>query len=456
MSDPLDATLVETAWRLRTSEFSAVEITRLCLDRIAAQDAAIGAFTHVEADCALDVARAADVALARGDAVGPLHGVPIARKDNIGRAGQRLTVGSRAFATRRAEDTAQVLAALDQAGAIDLGATSLAEFAFHVNGVGSLAPPPRNPWNRAHIAGGSSGGSAAAVAARFVFGALGTDSGGSIRSPASLCGITGLMPTRGVVERAGMALGSATVDVIGPMARNARDCARLLSVLAPSIDAEASLDAPVRGLRVGLLRDAWPLPAETRAAIDAAARVFEGAGVLVQHVTWPGLERVNDLASTVFVHEVARTLAPTLAAHADDIHPEIQARLRLGLAIDPARYAEAMRALPEEAAGFVTGPLAGLDALLLPGAPTTAPRFDDVVSGASASVHGAGSRVDPGRYTRAFNYLGVPAIVLPVGFDTQGLPIGMQIVAAPHAEVRLLQLAHAYQHATTWHRRVPD
>lgn len=467
MVDALELSLVEAAAAIRARDASSEDLTRLCLARIEEHDHAVNAFVHVQADSALAAARAADTALARGASVGPLHGVPLARKDNLARAGQRFTSGSRAFAERRGVETATCLRRLDAAGAIDLGGTNMSEFAFHVHGCNSLGGPPRNPWSTARIAGGSSGGSAAAVAARMAFGALGTDSGGSIRSPAALCGVVGLAPTQGCVSRHGMALGSESLDVIGPMARTVQDCAWLLSAIAgpDSRDSHASarlapdfpgaLERPLRGRRLGIVRELPEVREDVARLLADAAAVFADLGAALVEVALPDLDAINALATIVFVSEAAAHHRVVLRERWEEIHPEVRSRLLLAHALPDGSYPRALAARPGILRRFCARVFAGADVMLLPSAPAAAPEFAAILQSGSTDVQDSATSDDPGRYTRGINYLGLPALALPAGFDGGGMPLGLQLVGKPFGEALLLNFGHQYQCATDWHRRRP-
>ena len=460
MSNVLDLSLIAAADAIRRGEISAIELTRLCLARIEQENVGLNAFLHVEAEFALEAARAADRRLARDEAGGALHGIPVARKDNLQRAGQLFTSGSRVFAGRLGEFTASCLTRIDAAGAVDLGGTNMSEFAFHVHGFNSLTGPPRNPWDLSRSAGGSSGGAAAAVAARLAFGAIGSDSGGSIRSPAALCGIVGMAPTPGLISTHGMAPGSATLDRVGPMARTVADCARLLSVLAggdpsnagsgsrPVAGYESELERPVRGLRLGMLRDLPDLNHDTSGVLSAAAAVFRGLGCEPLEIRLSGLDTLNALAMRVFGYEAAASHRDVLRDRAADIHPEVRERLIRGATVSAEDYRSAIDAAESERHEFLRTAFAHADLLLLPAAPSETPDNTDQTAGAPPT--------DPGRYTRAFNYLGLPALALPMGFDPTGHPLSMQLVGKRFDEALLLNLGHHYQLATDSHMRKPS
>ncbi len=473
MTDPLTWTLTEAAAAIRDKSISARELTKASLARIAAYDGNIKAFIRVDGECALNAADRADRELAAGIPVGPLHGVPLAHKDQFERAGRVSSCASKSREGIVSERTATLLTRLDAAGAIDLGALNMSEFAFHVWGLNPLLGPPRNPWDPNRIAGASSGGSAAALAARMVFGALGSDSGGSIRHPAALSGVVGLLPTHGRLSRHGMLGSSATVDAPGPMARAVADVARLLSVLAgpdsadpgcsshPTRDYEAVLETTIAGCRIGIADDALiaDLPADLRDAYLAAIQVFGALGADTVAVDLIELEPLSAVAVMVFASEAAATHTQALREHGDDIEPQVRERLLQGFAYPAAAYIEAVNARSAEARRFVATVLGEAEALLLPAATDVAPRADDVLDG----IPPLATKLDPGYFMRAFNYLGLPALAVPCGFSDnassqdspQGLPIAFQLVGRPFAEATLLNLGHLFQRETGIQRIVP-
>ena len=365
------------------------------------------------------------------------------------------TAGSRTR-HRRAAFTATLLKRLDRAGAIDLGTLNMSEFAFHPWGANRLRPPPANPWDARRFAGASSGGSAAAIAGRLVFGSLGSDSGGSIRCPAAFSGIVGLLPTPGLLSRYGMALTSPTLDQPGPMARSVRDIARLLNVLAGRDPADpATRRRPVadyeRGLGRGLRRLRVAFAPETLATIDPALRpvlaraldTLRSAGVRIVEIPLPSVfTAAHADAGTVFLFEAARTHARVLSRHADELHPEIRARIERGRAIPRGHYRDALARRAATAAAFADHVFRRAPAFLLPAAPIVAPTL-----AALAGPDPALAAADPGRFTRAFNYLGLPALAVPAGLTADGLPVGLQLIGPPFAEATLLRIGAAFERA---------
>jgi aspartyl-tRNA(Asn)/glutamyl-tRNA(Gln) amidotransferase subunit A len=468
----LDDGIVAASEALARGACSSRELTAAALARIAARDRALRAFLRVDAEAALRQAEERDRARRRGDVRGPLDGIPLARKDLFDRAGSITSCGSRAPAPPAAE-TATCLARLDAAGAVDLGALNMSEFAFHPHGLNALGGPARNPWNTARTAGGSSGGSAAALAARFVFGSMGSDSGGSIRHPAALCGVVGLLPTRGRISRFGMMRSSPSLDAAGPMARTALDCGLIYAAVAgpdprdpdsdtPMLATITSAGAPLRGrviARVGEARLA-SISADARQGYENAAAAMRAAGAALVEVELAEWDALNALTAIVFASEVAATHRQRLAAAPEAYSPEVRERIAAGFVYSAADYLDALRVRARMTRRFVEVVFARAEALLLPAAPDVAPRLDEVLPGAARRRYDAGAftlatPADPGRFTRAFNYLGLPALALPAGFSREGLPLGLQLAGRPFGEPTLFEIGRAFQEITDHHERHP-
>jgi aspartyl-tRNA(Asn)/glutamyl-tRNA(Gln) amidotransferase subunit A len=469
MADLFWAPMTELARLIATKAVSPVEVVRVHLDRIAALDPGLKAYITVCPERALDLARAAEGALMAGRPVGPLHGVPYALKDLYDTAGIRTTGGSRIFAERIPEADATVARRLGEAGAILLGKLNMVEFAYGPEGLNGHYGHSRNPWDQAahRMAGGSSSGSGVAVAAGLAPGALGSDTGGSIRIPASLCGITGLKPTYGRVSRSGVLPLAWSMDHVGPMTRSAADCALMLGAMAgydaadastsvlPVPDYAAALNGSLKGLRIGLLRAFFLEVAtpEVRSAVEGAAATLAGGGAVIDEV---------DLAA-VMAHAAAAAMpivaCEALAYHADllrarggDYDPDIARRLRVGAFVGGRHYvrAQQVRALVRDA---VDAGLARHDVLLAPSTPIVAPAVDarEVTLGDGPSD----VRSALIRFTRPFNLSGHPACSLPCGFTPAGLPVGLQVVGRPFDEATVLRVADAFQRLTDFHARRP-
>jgi aspartyl-tRNA(Asn)/glutamyl-tRNA(Gln) amidotransferase subunit A len=468
VADLFWAPMTELARMIASKAVSPVEVVRAHLDRIAALDPGLRAYITVCADPALEAARAAEAALMAGRPLGPLHGVPYALKDLYDTAGVRTTGGSRILADRVPAVDATVVRRLAEAGAIVLGKLNMVEFAYGPEGLNPHYGHARNPWGGAthRMAGGSSSGSGVAVAAGLAPGALGSDTGGSIRIPASLCGITGLKPTYGRVSRAGVLPLAWSMDHVGPMTRTVADSALMLGAMAGYDPADpstsvlpvpnylAALTGDVKGLRVGLLRSFFldgAAPA-VRSAVETAAATLAGAGAVVDEVK---LER-TELATAGSLAIVA---AEALAYHAEflrtrpaDYDPDVLRRLRLSVYVGGWHYVRAQqaRALVRDE---IDAALARRDVLLAPSTAVAAPALDE--RKVSLGDGPADVRSALLRFTRPFNFSGHPACAVPCGFTEGGLPIGMQLVGRPFDEATVLRAADAFQRLTDFHARRP-
>jgi aspartyl-tRNA(Asn)/glutamyl-tRNA(Gln) amidotransferase subunit A len=454
----LPATISELAPLLRTGEISPVEITRASLDRIQKLDPALNAFITVTAESALAEARADEAEIARGEWRGPLHGVPIALKDLIDTAGVRTTSASALHKDRIPNEDAELVRRLRSAGAVIVGKNNLHEFAYGGSSLVSHFGDVHNPWDHAHIAGGSSGGSAAAVTAGLVYAAIGTDTAGSIREPSALCGCVGLKPTYGRVPSRGVIPLSLSLDHVGPITATAADAAIVLQAIAgydsadlttpnvPVADYVGALREDAKGLRVGVLREYFfdELDAEVAAAMEHALKaIVTLVGAMKEVKVNVPTDRTLQMAEAFAYHadNVART--PQL------YQPETLRRIRSGEAITAAQYIQCRREL-DEARRSIANVFADVDVLLCPTMPIPAPAIADLKANPDALRP---AELKLLRNTRPFNVWGLPAITVPCGYTQTGLPIGLQI-AGPHwREDLVLRLAHAYEQATAWHKR---
>jgi aspartyl-tRNA(Asn)/glutamyl-tRNA(Gln) amidotransferase subunit A len=462
------ASMTELARLIATKAVSPVEVVRVHLDRIAGLDRDLRAYITVCADAAMEAARAAEAALMSGGPVGPLHGVPYALKDLYDTAGTRTTGGSRIFADRVPAADATAARRLTRAGGILLGKLNMVEFAYGPEGLNAHYGHPRNPWDPAvhRMAGGSSSGSGVAVVAGLAPGALGSDTGGSIRIPASLCGITGLKPTYGRVSRAGVLPLAWSMDHVGPMTRTAADCALMLGAIAgydpadastsvlPVPDYLAALTGEVEGLRVGLLRSFFLDGAtpEVRTAVEAAARTLAGAGAIVDEVSLETVKHVPAASLAVVGSEALAYHAEMLRTRAAEYDPDIARRLRVGAFVGGAHYVRAQQVRGLVRAD-VDGVLARHDLLLAPATPITAPAVDERQTTLGDGPSDVRSALI--RFTRPFNVSGHPACAVPCGFTAGGLPIGLQLVGRPFDEATVLRAADGFQRLTDFHARRP-
>jgi aspartyl-tRNA(Asn)/glutamyl-tRNA(Gln) amidotransferase subunit A len=457
---PALETIVELGPRLRRKEVSPVELTRCCLDRIEKLNPALNAFITVTGDSALAEARAAEIEIARGEWRGPLHGIPVALKDLIDTAGTRTTAGSALFEHRVPIEDAEVVERLRRAGAVFLGKNNLHEFAYGGSSLVSFFGDVHNPRNSAHIAGGSSGGSAAAVAAGLCYAAIGTDTAGSIREPAALCGCVGIKPTYGRVSARGVIALSWSLDHVGPLAATVGDAAAVLQAIAgydrldvcsadvPVDDYVSALGGSTKKLRVGIPRKYFydDLDEEVRAAVEQALAVI---GTLVAQVLDVQIEVSSD--RTVQATESFAYHADNVAQTPELYQPETLRRIRSGANISAAEYILRRREMDQErrkAHEF----FADVDLLVTPTMPIPAPAIADLKKDPAALRPAELALL---RNTRPFNVWGLPAISVPCGVTKSGLPIGLQIAGPPWREDLVLWLAHAYEQATEWHERRP-
>jgi aspartyl-tRNA(Asn)/glutamyl-tRNA(Gln) amidotransferase subunit A len=468
MSSLREYDLVGVADAIRDGEASAEQMTRQCLDRLEQRGRELNAVVRLDAQAALEAARAADLARARGAALGPLHGVPLAHKDLFYRAGRPCAGGSRIRADFVPDETASVLLRLDRAGALDLGTLNLAEFALSPTGYNEHFGHGRNPWAPAHVSGGSSSGSGIAVAGRMVFGSLGTDTGGSIRHPAAMCGITGLKPTLRRVSGAGVMPLSWSLDCVGPLAQSARDCARLLGVIAgadprdgnaasvPVPDYEAGLDTPIRGLRIAVPRGYYDaaLDPEVQAALAESLRVLRGLGATVVETKVPDMATLNAMMQVVMACEAATIHRGWLAERPQDYSDQVRTRIEAGLYYPATRYIEALSLRARLTEDYLRSALGDCDVIHLPAIAVPVPTIAATTQGLPADVAAAIGALT--HCTRAINYLGLPALCVPAGFSAGGLPVAFQLVGRPFDEATVLRAGHAFQQATDWHRRIPQ
>lgn len=459
----------EAALLLRRKKMSPVELVEAALARVALLNSRLNAFITIVADHAREQARRAEKEIARGRHRGALHGIPVTLKDNILTRGIRTTAGSKFFSPPDSEEEATVVRRLAQAGAILIGKTNLHEFAYGASTENPYFGSARNPWDLERIAGGSSGGSAVAVAAGIGFASLGSDTGGSIRIPSALCGTVGLKPTYGRVSCFGIVPLSRSLDHAGPIARSVADVAILLQAIAgfdprdsftqrkPVPDYSRTLGRKTRGTRLGWPRDFFfdQVDGEVRSAIEAAARKFQNLGARIETMDLPYLKDSVEPATLIAIAE-ARHFHESqgfFPARASQYGDDVRKRLEQGADVRAADYLAAFEARERITQEFDRA-LQKVDAILAPTVPVGAPKIGEQVvhiAGEEETVRSALIRLN-----RPANFVGNPAISLPCGFTKAGLPIGLQIIGRKWEEARLLQIAHAYEQATDWHTRHPQ
>ena len=459
------SSLTELSREFARGALSSREIVTAYLSRIAAMDERAHAFVDVYRDSALAAAREADRERKAGTLRGPLHGLPIALKDLFHIRGRATSAGSRSRPHGVADNTATAVQQLIAAGMIALGKTHLVEFAFGGWGCNEPMGAPWNPWDTTthRVAGGSSSGSAVAVAAALAPAAIGSDTGGSIRIPAALCGLTGYKPTYGLISLAGVFPLATTLDSVGPLARSVDDAALLLkamagpdprdvaSLAAPRIDFEAVLAAEpdVNGLRITALpieHFSWPVEPSVLAAREAAIATLGDLGAKIDEARPPfDLGDVMVRNGRIIATEAYAFHRHYIADEALSIDPWVRRRTLGGKDTSAADYLEELAERKRSAAAFAQW-MRGRDALLTPTLPITATALAEVDE----------STTPLATFTRAVNYIGGCGLSLPAGFSSGGLPIGIQLIGGPFADATLVRIGRAFQMATEWHLRRPD
>lgn len=449
-------TLTEVAQQIRTRQLSPLELTRECLARIERLNPTLNAFITVTAEPALEQARQAEAEVMAGRWRGPLHGIPIGLKDLFDTAGVRTTAASNQFRDRVPTQDAELVRQLKQAGAVLVGKLNLHEFAFGGSGIVSAFGPVNNPWDLQRITGGSSSGSAAAVAAGLCLAAIGTDTAGSIRCPAALCGIVGHRPSTGWLSCNGVVPLSPSFDTPGPMTRSVRDAALLLRALVAETgssvpDDWAALDDSVAGLRVGIARRNFffDLQPEVAACVEEAIAVIKTMVAQVADVELEaGGHRTIFNAEIYEYHEAMVTKTPEL------YQPHTLPRVLKCAGISATDYIRDWRSLNEER-NRAEELFQQVDVVLTPTVPVAAPRISQLQSLASNELRQFETRYLL-RNTSPFSVLYWPSVSVPCGFQRAGLPVGLQISGKPGTDATVLRLAHAYEQATPWHKRVPN
>ncbi len=451
-------TITDAAALIGTRRLSPIEYVDALIARTERLDPLLNAYLACTHEEAREQARCAEHEIAAGGYRGPLHGIPYALKDVIAVAGHPTTGHSRLRARQVSTADAAVTRRLVSAGALMMGKLALYEFAHGGPSFDLPWPPARNPWDPGRVPGGSSSGCGSAVAAGLVPATVGTDTGGSIRIPASMCGVTGLMPTFGLISRTGVIPHSFTFDRCGPMAATAEDCALLLQTLVEydphdpgsvrhaAPDYRKALQGSLRGLRIGVLRHTWeddvPASPDLRTALGEALRTLRGLGATLEECRVRPMRDYNDIKVILAESEVVNVHMQDLRAHIGDFGADIRSRMLPALLFSAQDYVTAMRA--HRRLAIETLALHDrFDALVMAGQ-GEAPTF--------AAHNGQNFWQRANTFTLA-NITGQPALAVPIGFGVNGLPLGMQILGRPFEDATVLKIGHAYQQACPWHRR---
>jgi len=473
------ATIAELSVLLARRKISPVEITNLFLDRIEKHNPNINAYLTITRDAALAAARESEKRIKQKRSRGPLEGIPIALKDNIWTRGIRTTAGSKILQNFVPDNDATVAASLHRAGAVILGKTNLHEFAYGISTNNPHFGPTRNPWDLTRIPGGSSGGSAAAIAAGLCVASVGTDTGGSIRIPAALCGIVGLKPTFGRVSCHNVVALAPTFDHVGPLARTVEDAALILGIIAGRDPLDTTTLAQPRSkpfgdfrqlvrrlhphfskkhpLKLGLPRQYFftSLSEDVRDAVKSAVHSFEQLGAIVEEISLPQISDGDDASSSIALAEATHYHQSQgwFPAHSAEYGEDVRKRLEMGMDIRAADYLVAREVQKRVRAEFDSA-LTRVDAIVAPTVPITAPHIgENIIEIESAEEPVRGALI---RLNRPANFTGLPAISIPCGWTDENLPVGLQLIGRAWEEEQLLTIARLFEKAHPEFRRHPS
>jgi aspartyl-tRNA(Asn)/glutamyl-tRNA(Gln) amidotransferase subunit A len=447
-------TIAEAARLIAARRLSPVELTQACLDRVHALDGQLNAFVHLTEGRALAEAKLAEAAIMAGGSKGKLHGIPIGLKDIVDTKGIPTTCGSKFLQDNIPDADATCAELLAAAGTVLIGKTQTHEFADGGPSFDLPKPPARNPWNTDHFTAGSSSGTGAGIAAGLILGGIGTDTGGSIRGPAALCGIAGIKPTYGLVSRAGVAPAAFSLDHIGPMAWTAEDCALMLQALAghdprdpassdrPIPDYTAGLGGSIKGMKIGVIHHFhevdYKVSNGVRGGIDAAIATLRGLGAEIREVQLSPLQDWGACGSLISIVERASAYEEWGRTRLGDFSERVQRRLMLGALVSGVDYVQAVRRRRELRAELKAA-MAGLDVVLSASQTSEAPNINEVPAWDTFTAPS---------FTMPFNVTGYPAITICAGFGAGGLPVAIQLVGRPFEEPTVLRVADAFEKAT--------
>ena len=463
----LDLSIEEVSNLIEDGSVSSLELTELVLKNIERIDPKLNAFIKVLSEESIEQAKKADKARADGINLGSLHGVPVAVKDLFATKNIATTAGSKILSNWVPEKDASTVSKLKAAGAILIGKCNMDEFAFGGTTENDHYGTTRNPWDTSRSPGGSSGGSAVAVASRMVFSALGTDTAASIRNPAHFCGIVGLKPSYGRVSTSGVVPLAWSLDHVGPFTRTVKDAAIMLNVISgydiqdsyssknKVDDYVTNIETPISGMKIGILKDYFwdPIEPSVDGAVNTAINVLKELGSVNQNVSFDSAHLFPILMNTVLPAEAAAYHKQWLETNQDDYGQKILDRILPGLVVSGPDYINAQRIRDQIKTGFMKM-FEQFDVLICPTVPYTAAKIGQLeVAVGESKMEASVART---KNLFPFNALGLPAISIPCGFDNNNMPIGFQIIGKPFEESKLLQLGHNYQKVTDWHLMAPN
>ncbi len=463
-SEILELSSANLARAIRAKKVTSFAAMQAVIARADSVQAKLNCFVRVDRDEALAAAKLADAELARGFVRGPLHGVPMAHKDMYYREGVASSCGSKIKRDMPAPSTATALKRLDAAGAIQFGVLNMAEFAYGPTGHNGHC---RNPWNPEYITGGSSSGSGSAVAARASFAALGSDTGGSIRLPATFCGLSGIKPTWSRVSRYGAMPLSFSMDTVGPLTRTVEDCALIMGVIAgfdpldptasqhPVPDYIAQLSRPIKGLRIGTAKRYFHdgMDPEIEGLVRASLETYAKLGAEIVEVDLPDMEPWSFAAVMIIAAEAGAAHANWMRTRPGDYSDQIRARLELGMSVPATTYIESLRLRGVALQQFSQMVFGKVDILHVPSVAFQTPTIAETDVGGGEAMMKVMNTI--ARLTRPGNFLGLPCLSVPAGFTKNGMPTAVQLIGRQFDEATLFAAGHAYQQVTDWHTRAP-
>ena len=464
---PLSLSLTEVAEAIETRKVSSFEVTQSAIQRLETHGRDLNVVAEIDSERALLAARNADDELAAGRRRGPLHGVPLAHKDMYYRAGRISGCGSRIRKDFVPDVTSTALECLDAAGALDIARLNMVEFAAGPSGHNEIVGTVRNPWNPDYLTGGSSSGPAAAVSDRMVFAALGSDTGGSIRLPASACGLAGIKATYGRVSRFGAMPLSFSLDHVGPLTRTIEDCALMLQIISgydprdptssrnPVPDFRQQFEKGIKGCRIAVPENFFydPLAEDVTKVMEQSIRVFENLGAEIVPVQVPEIENANPLGMLIIAVEASAYHDRWMRERPQDYGKQTLGRFRAGLFYPAVRYVEALSYRKEFLARFNEAVFSKADVLHAPVWPYPVPTIAE--SDLEANPGFSEFVMNLTHCTRAFNYLGLPTLSVPGGFTDNGLPCGFQLIGKAFDETTLFRFGRAYERETRWTSEQP-
>lgn len=456
MNDILHWDLCSAAEAVKNRQISSYELTQWSLERLKRIGTHLNAVFRFDEESALKRALVLDDLQAHNRALGLLHGVPMAHKDLIFMAGRNAHVGSKILKKHIPDRNSVVMDYFEAAGQVYTGSLHMTEFALGPTGFNQHYGHAKNPWNELMVCGGSSSGSGIAVSARLSFGAIGSDTGGSIRHPATMCGVTGLKPTRQLVSTEGVFPLAHTLDCVGPIAQNARDCARLLTVLTnQQYDYESRLKESVSGLRIGIPKHFYweEVDPEIEKVLMKNIAIFQSLGMKIVELDNPDMAPINQMMGIVMGVEALEVHHEWLKQSPGDYADQVRARIELGYQYSNEDYQGAIDSRKMYRAQFDEKVFAHCDAMFIPSIQVHTPSIEESTRGTLDEVLKGVGRLT--HVTKGINYLGFPSISVPGGFSSRKMPVGFQLVGKDLSEEMLLRMTHAYQGQTNWHQQLP-